>query len=176
MGNERSSALPESSSNSNAFREAMRRFATTVSIISCVDHDGCLHGMSVTAVTSVSIEPPALLVCVNNAAATHRALSNTCRFCLNILRSHHSELSHMFSGKLRGGARFRLGDWDRAPDGLPFLLDAQANLFCEVDRRIRYETHTIFVGRVYSAKLQDQIDPLVYQDGRYSVALPVARP
>jgi len=59
---------------SEAFRDAMRRFATTVSIISCAS-DGCRDGMSATAITSLSVEPPSLLVCVNKSAATHRVLS-----------------------------------------------------------------------------------------------------
>jgi flavin reductase len=116
-----------------AFREAMRRFATTVSIISCSDEEGRLHGMSATAVASVCVEPPTLLICINNSTATHGALSRSGRFCVNILRSFHSELSQVFSGKMRGDDRFRLGNWDRAADGLPFLADAQANLFCHVD-------------------------------------------
>jgi hypothetical protein len=92
-----------------AFREAMRRFATTVSIISCSDEEGRLHGMSATAVASVCVEPPTLLICINNSTATHGALSRSGRFCVNILRSFHSELSQVFSGKMRGDDRFRLG-------------------------------------------------------------------
>ena len=91
-----------------AFREAMRRFATTVSIISCSDQEGRLHGMSATAVASVCVEPPTLLICINNSTATHGALSRSGRFCVNILRSFHSELSQVFSGKMRGDDRFRL--------------------------------------------------------------------
>ena len=85
-----------------AFREAMRRFATTVSIISCSDEEGRLHGMSATAVASVCVEPPTLLICINNSTATHGALSRRGRFCVNILRSFHSELSQVFGGKMRG--------------------------------------------------------------------------
>ena len=156
-----------------AFREAMRRFATTVSIISCSDEEGRLHGMSATAVASVCVEPPTLLICINNSTATHGALSRSGRFCANILRSFHSELSHVFSGKMRGDDRFRLGNWDRAADGLPFLADAQANLFCHVDRTLGYETHTLFLGRVYATRTEEQVDALLYQNGKYSIAYPV---
>ena len=144
-----------------AFREAMRRFATTVSIISCSDEEGRLHGMSATAVASVCVEPPTLLICINNSTATHGALSRSGRFCANILRSFHTELSHVFSGKMRGDDRFRLGNWDRAADGLPFLADAQANLFCHVDRTLDYETHTLFLGRVYATRTEEQVDALL---------------
>jgi len=156
-----------------AFRDAMRRFATTVSIISCNDNQGHLHGMSATAVTSVCVDPPTILVCINNATATHRAVSTNGRFCVNVLRSFHSELSRVFSGKLKGGERFRVGDWDRSADGLTYLRDAQANLFCTVDRTVDYQTHTLFFGRVFAVRTEKAVDPLLYQDGKYSVAGPV---
>jgi flavin reductase (DIM6/NTAB) family NADH-FMN oxidoreductase RutF len=155
-----------------AFRDAMRRFATTVSIISC-SRDGCRYGMSATAVSSLSFDPPALLVCVNSSAATHRALSRGGRFCVNVLRSFHSGLSQTFSGKFRGEDRFAVGQWGQTADGLPFLLDAQSNLFCEIDRTIKYATHTIFIGQVYAAMTQTEVDPLVYQDGKYVVTQPL---
>jgi flavin reductase len=144
-----------------AFRDAMRRFATTVSIISCAC-GGCRYGMSATAVTSLSVDPPSLLVCVNKSTATHRALSRGGRFCVNILRSFHSRLSQAFSGKLKGEDRFRVGAWRKTDEGLPFLGDAQANLFCEVDRITDYGTHTIFIGRVYSPIVHADVDSLLY--------------
>ena len=156
-----------------AFRDAMRRFATTVSIISC-SSGGCRYGMSATAVTSLSVDPPYLLVCVNKSTATHRALSRGGRFCINVLRSFHSHLSQAFSGKLAGEDRFRLGAWQEAEDGLPFLSDAQANLFCEVERITDYGTHTIFIGLVYTAIVHADVDPLLYQDGKYVIARPVS--
>src|SRR5215467_9408111 len=149
---------------SEAFCEAMRRFASTVSIISCAS-EGRRYGMSATAITSLSFDPPSLLVCVNKSTATHRALSRGGRFCVNVLRSFHSELSRAFSGKLKGEDRFRLGNWRETLDGLPFLSDAQANLFCEIARIMDYATHTIFIGRVYSVRTQADVDPLLYRDG-----------
>src|SRR5215471_5085124 len=163
----------EISKNGAVFRDAMRRFATTVSIISCTS-GGCRHGMSATAVTSLSIDPPSLLVCVNKSTATHRVLSRGGRFCVNVLRSFHSQLSQAFSGKLKGEDRFSVGAWRDTEDGLPFLGDAQANLFCEIDRITDYGTHTIFIGRVYSAIVDEDVDPLLYQDGKYAIARPVS--
>jgi flavin reductase len=156
-----------------AFRAAMRRFASTVSIISCNDPSSQLHGMSATAVTSVCADPPTVLVCINNSAATHGALSRRGRFCINILRSFHSGLSQVFSGKIKGHERFRSGNWIRTAEGLPFLADAQANLFCYVDRTLDYETHTLFLGRVFATRVEEEIDALLYQGGRYSIAHPV---
>jgi flavin reductase len=155
-----------------AFRTAMRKFASTVSIITCDDGRGQPHGMSATAVTSVCVDPPTLLVCINNVTATHRAVSASGRFCVNVLRSFHSELSRAFSGKLKGDDRFRVGDWDHGADGLMFLRDAQANFFCRVDRTFDYQTHTLFFGRVFAVRTDKAVDALLYQDGKYSVAGP----
>jgi flavin reductase len=129
--------------------------------------------MSATAISSLSVDPPSLLVCVNKSAASHRALRRGGRFCVNVLRSFHSELSQTFSGKGKGEDRFCLGNWHQSEDGLPFLSDAQANLFCETDRITDHTTHTIFIARVYAARMQDHVDPLLYQDGKYAVAKPV---
>jgi flavin reductase len=158
---------------SQPFRDAMRRFATTVSIITCT-HGGSRFGMSATAVTSLSVDPPSLLVCVNKSASTHRVMSRGGKFCVNVLRSVHAGLSQAFSGKIKGEDRFQLGNWKQTEDGLPFLDDAQANLFCEIVRVVDYETHTIFIAHVYSAKTQENVDPLLYQDGKYAVASPIS--
>jgi flavin reductase len=173
MCKEQQTESAETPLGSQAFCEAMRRFATTVSIISCAS-DGCRYGMSATAITSLSVDPPSLLVCVNKSTATHRVLSRGGRFCVNVLRSYHSSLSRAFSGKLRGEDRFRLGNWCETEDGLPFLGDAQANLFCEIVRIMDYATHAIFIAPVYSVRAQQHVDPLLYQDGKYAIAHPVS--
>ena len=154
------------SANADVFRAAMRRFATTVSIISCIC-DGNRYGMAATAVTSLSTTPPALLVCINKAAATHRALCRGGHFGVNVLRSCQIGISRAFSGQLRGEERFDIGDWKSNEEGLPFIEDAQANLFCEIERTMEYATHTIFIARVYSARVKDEVDPLISQDGAY---------
>lgn len=169
-------AKPEASAaDADAFRAAMRRFATTVSIISC-NCDGSRYGMAATAVTSLSTTPPALLVCVNKSAATHRALCRGGHFCVNVLRSQQIGISRAFSGHLRGEDRFDIGKWQLNKEGLPFIEDAQANLFCEIVRTMEYATHTIFIARVYSAKVRELVDPLIYQDGAYAIATPIADP
>jgi flavin reductase len=164
---EDSPGKPEvSTADPDVFRAAMRRFATTVSIISC-NCDGNRYGMAATAVTSLSTTPPALLVCVNKSAATHRALCRGGHFCVNVLRSLQIDISRAFSGQLRGEDRFAIGAWQSNEEDLPFIKDAQANLFCEIERTMEYATHTIFIARVYSAIVKEEVDPLIYQDGAY---------
>jgi flavin reductase (DIM6/NTAB) family NADH-FMN oxidoreductase RutF len=129
--------------------------------------------MSATAITSLSADPPSLLVCINKSAGTHRIMSRGGHFCVNVLRSVHVGLSQTFSGKTKGEDRFLQGHWEATESGLPFRIDAQAILFCEIVRVVDYETHTIFIARVHTAKISEDVSPLLYQDGEYAVARPV---
>jgi flavin reductase len=143
----------------------MRRLATTVSIVTCADQDGW-HGMTATAVTSVCIEPPALLVCVNTATAFYGRLSALETFCINLLGYPHVLISQAFGGRLEGVERFKTGNWALAGH-LPYLIDAQANLFCKTESLTHFGTHGIFIGRVEDVRFAECAAPLVYQDGHY---------
>jgi flavin reductase len=147
------------------FRNAMRRLATTVSVVTCADHDGW-HGMTATAVTSVCMEPPALLVCVNMGTGFYGRLSASGIFCVNLLGSPHVQISQAFGGTLKGVERFRRGNWKLAR-GVPYLVDAQASLFCRTASITYFGTHGIFIGGVKEVRFADAASPLVYQDGQY---------
>ncbi|MGF7159282.1 flavin reductase (DIM6/NTAB) family NADH-FMN oxidoreductase RutF [Rhodoligotrophos appendicifer] len=147
-----------------AFRASMRRLAATVSIIT-TRHRGVPHGMTATAVSSLTVEPPALLVCVNRQASIHRPISEAGFFCVNFLGLDHEALCAPFGGKLQGEERFGIGDWHMEGPEPPFLHGAQANIFCRVDRLFDYATHTIFIGRVSAIRLDREIVPLVHLNG-----------
>lgn len=153
----------------DAFRQAMRRIASTVSVITAAD--GALRGgMTVTSLTSVSLNPPALLTCINQKTRLHRLLLLSDVFCVNVLHADQAELSHAFSGALPHEQRFEKGAWSLDAGGIPFLQDAQANLFCRRKAFVSYGTHTIFIGEVERVAMRETIAPLVYLDAVYSVA------
>ena len=156
-----------------AFRAAMRRFASTVTIITAADHER-RHGMTATAVTSLSMSPPSLLICLNQKTLLHDIMFRARRFCVNVLHCEQVELSAAFSGAVAAEERFAQGTWSRTEDGIPYLADAQANLFCRKAAAIPYGTHTILVGQVEHVGLRDAIAPLVYQDASYCVTSPAA--
>lgn len=149
---------------SHDFRMAMRRLAATVSVIATRE-SGICHGMTATAVSSLTVEPPALLVCINQTASIHEHIRRSGRFCVNLLGVGHEELSAAFSGKLKGQERFSIGAWCTDGPLMPYLETAQANVFCRIDGDMEYGTHTIFVGRVEHVRLRDNANVLVYQDG-----------
>ena len=151
------------------FKSAMRRLAATVCIIATADEDGW-HGMTATSVTSVSMDPPSVLVCVNTTTTLHKVLHSGKRFCVNLLRASQEAYAGTFaSSKIRGADRFADHAWKANEDegGLPYLVDAQANLFCDIDHMVPYGTHTIFIGRVNAIRIGELVSPLVYADGQY---------
>ena len=150
-----------------AFRNAMRRFASTVSIIS-VQSGAERHGTTATAVTSVSFDPPSLLVCINQGSRLHTFLHNEGRFCVNVLHVGNLGISHAFSSAMSSADRFGHGDWRSDRHGIPYLADAQANLFCLKDLEVPYGSHTIFIGKVFDVQIRDEICPLLYGNGAYT--------
>lgn len=159
-----------------AFRAAMRRLAATVTVISTRSESGLRHGMTATAVTSVSADPPAVLACVNRSAALHAQLGLGRRICINLLHCSQQRLSEVFSGALDGDARFSEGEWLSDADGVPYLADAQANIFCEVEALHAYGTHSVCIGRVVRVECRSDVAPLVYQDGAYMCTGPLVTP
>jgi len=154
------------------FRRAMRRLAATVTVIT-TRVDGVRYGMTATAVTCLSIDPATIIACVNKSASIHDRLTRGGgRFCLNILRDVHTDVARVFAGELKDEERFTVGAWAASAEGLPYLEDAQANLFCTVEGTASHATHTIFFGRVGGVRVWDQVTPLIYRDGGFASVIP----
>lgn len=150
-------------------RTALRCFAKSVVIIACV-HQDRRFAMAATAVSEISMDPPSLLICVNQSASIHSPLSAGVQFSVNVLHSSHRELATLCSSKGKGEERFVSGAWTQRYDGTPYLVDAQACFFCRQDGRLPYGTHEIFLGRVVEVTNHGMVDPLVYVNGRYALA------
>ena len=149
------------------FRDAMRRLATTVTIVSATSDDGP-SGMTATAVTSLSADPPAILVCVNRSASIHAKLQLGNRFCVSLLGTDHRDLPSVFGGDIDPRKRFDYGSWSISRHGIPFLADAQSNIFCTVDALFDYATHSIVIGKVDAVRMPgEDIRPLIFGDGRF---------
>jgi flavin reductase (DIM6/NTAB) family NADH-FMN oxidoreductase RutF len=147
-------------------RRAMRGYASSVMVISAADRNGTRYAMSVTSATSLTLDPPAMLMCVNRQASCYALLNSGCEFCINVLAVDHLRIARLCTAT-KGEGRFAAGDWQRDECGVPYLSDAQAAIFCRHDRHISYGTHDIFIGRVRRVIASRPIDPLVYIDGAY---------
>ncbi len=149
-----------------AFKGAMRRFAVSVSIIT-IANGTAKAGMTATAVSSVSMTPPSLLVCINRSARMHAEMHAGRVFCVNILNTDQAAISSAFGGRLPPEERFSEGAWSTSNEGVPYLSHAQVNVFCTVDTAFDYGSHTIFIGKVESVRLYGKCRPLVYAEGKY---------
>jgi flavin reductase (DIM6/NTAB) family NADH-FMN oxidoreductase RutF len=151
----------------DAFRFAMRRVATSVTIVTAIK-GGVDYGMTATAFAPVSMAPPMLLVIVNETAAIYRPLVESGRFCLNILGAEQEYIAQRFSAKPSDQSRFQSGQWLK-DSALPArLLGAQGWIDCAVESAIPAGTHSIFVGKVTGAHSPKSGTPLLYLDGRYA--------
>lgn len=148
------------------FRAAMRRLAASVAIVVAKGDEGPV-GMAATSITSLTIDPPAILVCVNRATHLHALLVPSAPLSVNLLSQHQQEVSAAFGGGVPGKQRFQVGNWIDGEYGLPVLEGAQANLQCLIDTMLAYGTHSIAIARVLNATVSGPVDPLIYQDGRY---------
>lgn len=149
----------------DSFRAAMRRIASTVTIVTATDGSR-RHGMTMTAVSSLSMNPPSMIVCVNQGTFLHDILLTAKSFCINVLRHDQSAVSTVFSGKASSDERFGVGAW-QSVDGLDFLADAQANVFCQKVGALPFGTHTIFIGTVSDVRLTEDDKPLLYRNATY---------
>ena len=109
-----------------------------------------------------------MLVCVNRESRLHGYLEAGDRFCVNLLHVDNLEASRLFASPLSSADRFACGDWQMDASAVPYLADAQANVFCIKDKAVEYGSHTIFIGRVVDVRAREDVAPLLYQDGCYA--------
>lgn len=148
----------------NEFRHALGRFASGVTVVTTRDADNRLHGITVSAFCSVSLEPPLILVCIEKKAGSHHAFSAGKAFVVNLLAAHQQHISDRFASHIADkfeGVAYRQGIED-----LPVLNEALANLECVLKHAYEAGDHTIFVGEIETAHISDG-EPLVYFHGNY---------
>ena len=152
-------------SDQDDFRKAMRNYIYSVSILSNKNIDGELNAITVSSVTSISMEPPSLLVCINKSSRIHDTLVKNSGFCINLLNKNQQEISNICSTDSLYDQRFDHDKWNTQT--IPFLEEAQANIFCSIEDLVPYHTHTIVIGRVLNAISNDKINTLSYLNGKY---------
>jgi flavin reductase len=158
----------------NAFTNAMRRAVSGVSIVT-TDGEFGRYGLTVSSMTSVSAEPPMLLVCVNRNSIAHDAIARNHRFAINILSARQQNLAASFAGSDRHGPAYDFSSdhWSVSSSGLPRLNNPAAVLECELDSAVTAGTHSIFIGRVTKAWSAEEM-PLAYSNREYGVPIGLA--
>ncbi len=150
--------------SSDAFRAALRRFATGVAVVTTT-LDERIHGFTVNAFASVSAEPPTVLICVNRTARAHALIAASQRFCVNILAAEQQALAEQFADR-EPQMRFDGVVYGFGPSGSPVLAGTLAHVDCTLGAELTSGTHTIFLGSVIEAEERDGA-PLGYYDRRY---------
>jgi len=147
----------------DAFRDAIGRFLTGVTIVT-TQLDGEDFGTTASAVTSLSLEPPMLLVCLNATSDTRNAILDRRTFAVSVLADHQQQLARRFADKGRG--KFAGVEIARGPSGAPLVDGALASLDCRVSDTITGGTHTVFLAHVIEAWARDGA-PLAYFRGGF---------
>lgn len=149
-------------------RHGIGHFATGVTIVTSLDNDGDPVGTTASAVSSVSMSPPLVLVCLGRSSATLRAIRARRAFAINVLGSDQHELSNNFA---RSGA---VASWDgvgygRWPSRMPRLDDVLSALDCIVENVLDGGDHVIVIGRVRAVDVSDGVgQPLLHFRGAYA--------
>jgi flavin reductase (DIM6/NTAB) family NADH-FMN oxidoreductase RutF len=150
------------------FRGAMRNLVGAVSVITA-GRGSDITGMTVTSVSSLSLDPPTLIVNVNRASSTWPVLKRYGIFGINILTSDQLDIADRFSGKngLKGRERFAGAEWIARGAGAPLLVGATAAIDCEVEEVFERHSHAIVIGRVRDLLLSKHESALAYWHGKY---------
>lgn len=147
------------------FRSLLSCFATGVTVATTVDGDGKPWGMTASAVASVSLEPPLLLICVDREAKFHAAVDGAAGFALNVLAANQEEVSRTFASRIENP--FASADYRIGPDGFPLLAGVVAHIICASWGTFEAGDHTVFFGRVSGGQTFDAM-PLIHYRSEYT--------
>lgn len=159
--------MSDGNDDQRAFRNALGRFATGVTIITTRGPDGKPEGLTANSFSSLSLDPPLVLWSLAKAANSRAAFESCEHFAINVLASHQRSLSHRFATPAED--KFAGVDWSEGIGGAPVIADCIARFECRNLARHEGGDHVIFVGRVEQFE-NTEGTPLLYFGGRYAAA------
>ena len=154
---------PERTLLPDEFKDVAGRFASGVTVITAI-HDDIRLGATASAVSSLSLEPPMLLICLNRGSASGQAIAEVGRFAVNVLGEEHSELAVRFAS--RAPDRFAGVKVVQGLGGIPLLAEALATIECRVVETVIGGTHFVFLAEVEGASVRAG-PPLAYFRGQF---------
>lgn len=160
-------SIPVDSVDAENFRSALRRWATGVTIVTA-HHAGIQHGMTVSSFTSISLEPPLILVSLEQGAKTTQLIHDSSMFAVTILGEDQQMISERFAGRLpEFKDRFDGLELVVLKSGAPVLAGGLAGFDCSVVSTHNFGTHTLFIGEVVDLNLGANVNPLIYFGRNY---------
>ena len=145
-------------------RDALGRFTTGVTVVTCCDEAGGFVGLTANSFSSLSLEPPLVLWSLRSASPAMVAFQGASRFAVNVLADSQVELSRRFASKSED--RFAEGTWALGAFGAPVLVGCSAVFECETVSHQVAGDHRLFIGRVLACA-ESALAPLVFQAGHY---------
>jgi len=152
-------------SDPRTLRDALGCFATGVTVVTTLGPTGNPVGLTANSFTSVSLDPPLLLVCLATAVGSLPAFVAASHFAVNVLHNGQQPVSGRFASK--GEDRFAATDWERWDSGVPIISSSLASFECAREAMHEAGDHLILVGRVNRVRFEPRRDPLLYFRGRY---------
>ena len=149
----------------DAFKKALSRWATGVTIVTARNGDR-VHGMTVSAFTEVSLDPPLVLICAEKSSITHQLIEEGRVFAVNVLADDQRDLSNRFASKKDEDRRFDGLDCENGATGAPLIPGALATFDCRVVSGYDAGDHVIYVGQVEEVRSSYR-EPLIYCAGAY---------
>jgi len=148
------------------FKKAMQLWASGVTVVTTHSEKFGIQGMTVTAFSSVSVNPPQILVCINESADTGAGIQESQRFAVNVLSSIQQDVSNQFAGGSSQQQRFENTPWTTGVTGSPILDDSIMSLECSIVEKVHAGTHWIMIGEVQNCVCRSG-EPLLYYRGDY---------
>jgi len=148
------------------FKDVLKLWASGVTVVTSNSEKHGLKGMTATSFSSVSLEPPQILVCINKSTDTGDAVLDGKSFAINILNSDQQEISNQFAGGASQEERFANVNWHKGETGSPVFCDALASIECTVVEQVLAGSHWIVIGEVQNATCNTG-KPLLYFDSSY---------
>lgn len=151
--------------SSDAFRHALGRFASGVTVVAITDTAGGLHGLTVSAFSSLSLNPPYILVCIDKRSSSIAVIEGARQFSVNLLAADQQALSNHFASKLED--KFAGVAWYPSKLGTPILEGVLGWLECTLVQVVDAGDHVIVIGQVEHAVADESKQPLLYYLGQY---------
>ena len=149
--------------DSEVMKKFNRQFITGVTVVTAMDGEKP-RGLAVNAFSSISLDPPTVMVCVMRTSSTHDCLFSAGHLAINILSTDQMDVISRFASK--SDDKFAGVDWHPGPFGSPLLDGSSAQVEAQIRERLQASTHTVFICRVVDAVVSD-LDPMIYSAGKF---------
>lgn len=148
------------------FKQAMRNTAASVNVITCQGKDGD-YGITATAFTSVTADPPTVLICINGGSSIYPHLVEKKSFCVNVLNAGAEDIANDFAGRLPAAERFKPHHWQRLASGNPAFTNTSAGFDCRITELSHIGTHLVAIAEVVESWANEEESSLLYSKGNY---------